>query len=146
MVKNIVLYNNLLNNEKNNPTNPKKRHVELENQFKDLVKNIKEYFPYVDEILILDILKLEYFKANWQGTTTIEIKYKKDAVNLGEKKDQLYDKFHMLPMEKDERTLRFKAKKMFLQDVEELFNNDSDIERLSGSARPTEDDQYPSSQ
>ena len=50
----------------------------------------------------------------------------------------------MLPMEKDKRTLRFKAKKMFLQDVEELFNNDSDIEHLSGSARPTEDGQYPS--
>jgi hypothetical protein len=52
----------------------------------------------------------------------------------------------MLPMEKDERTLRFKAKKMFLQDIEELANNDSDIEFISGSAKPTEDDQYPSSQ
>lgn len=52
----------------------------------------------------------------------------------------------MLPMEKDERTLRFKAKKMFLQDMEELFSNDSDIEHVSGTAGPTEDDQYPSSQ
>ncbi|CAN5803506.1 hypothetical protein BH23THE1_BH23THE1_23150 [soil metagenome] len=134
-----------MNNVKNASTNPSNRHVILENQFKDLVKNVKKYFPLVDEILILDILRLEYFKPNWQGTTTIEIKYKNDAVNLVEKKDKLYDKFNMLPMEKDERTLRFKAKKMFLHDVEELFNNDSDIERLSGSARPNEDGQYPSS-
>jgi len=89
---------------------------------------------------------LENFKPNWQGTTTIEIRYKKDIVNLDEKKDRLYNKFNMLPMEKDDRTLRFKAKKMFLQDVEKLFNHDNDIEHISGFARPTEDDQYPSSQ
>ncbi|MDQ2684739.1 MAG: hypothetical protein M3Y25_02710 [Thermoproteota archaeon] len=49
-------------------------------------------------------------------------------------------------MEKDERTLRFKAKRVYLQDIEEFFENDPDIEYLTGSARPTEDDQYPSSQ
>jgi len=52
----------------------------------------------------------------------------------------------MLPMEKDERTSRFKAKRMYLQDIEEFFENDSDIENLTGSARQTEDDRYPSSQ
>jgi hypothetical protein len=146
MVKNIVLYYSLMNHEKNKSTHPEKRYVDLENQFKGLVTNIKENFPLVDEILILDILRLEYFKPNWRGTTTIEIQYRKDNLNLGEKKDELYGKFNMLPMEKDERTLRFKAKKMFLQDIEELTNNDSDIEFISGSAKPTEDDQYPSSQ
>jgi hypothetical protein len=135
-----------MNNGKNNSTNPSNKHIELENQFNNLVKNINEYFPLVDEILILDILRLEHFKPNWQGTSTIEIRYKDDMVNLDKKKDQLYEKFNMLPMEKDERTLRFKAKKMFLHDVEDLFNNDNDIEYISGSARPTEDDQYPSSQ
>lgn len=146
MVKNIVLYSSLMNNEKNSSTHQNKRHIDLESQFKGLVKNIKENFPLVDEILILDILRLEYFKPNWQGTTTIEIQYRKDTANLDEKKDKFYDKFNMLPMEKDERTLRFKAKKMYLNDIEELFNNDSDIEHISGSAKSTEDDQYPSSQ
>ena len=122
------------------------RYLNIKSQFDNLVRNIKEDFPHVDENLILDILRLEYFKPNWQGTTTIEIQYKKDSVSLQEKKDRLYDKFNMLPMEKDERTLRFKAKKMYLQDIEEFFENDSDIEHLTGSAKPTEDDQYPSSQ
>lgn len=49
-------------------------------------------------------------------------------------------------MEKNESTLRFKAKKMFLKDIEELFDNDSEIAYVTGSARPSEDDQYPSSQ
>ena len=135
-----------MNNGKNNSIDPRNKYIELENQFNNLVKNINKYFPHVDEILILDILRLDYFKPDWQGTITIEIQYRNDSVNLDEKKDRLYDKFDMLPMEKDERTLRFKAKKMFLRDLEELFNNDNDIEYISGSARPSEDDQYPSSQ
>lgn len=136
----------LMDNDNSNATKSNKRYTDIESQFKNLVRNIKESFPHVDQNLVLDILRLEYFKPDWQGTTTIEIQYKKDSANLKEKKDRLYDKFDMLPMEKDERTLRFKAKKMYLRDIEEFFENDSDIEYLTGSARPTEDDQYPSSQ
>ncbi len=135
-----------MDNDNSNASNPTKRYMSIESQFKSLVKNIKEGFPHVDENLVLDILRLEHFKPNWQGTTTIEIQYRKGSVNLQKKKDKLYDKFDMLPMEKDERTLRFKAKRMYLQDIEEFFENDLDIEYLTGSARPTEDDQYPSSQ
>jgi hypothetical protein len=132
-----------MSNDNKDPT----KYKDLENHFANLVKSITEYFPRVDEVLILDILRLEYYKPDWQGTTTIEIQYsKKNAVKLDEKKDKLYDKFHMLPMEKNENTLRFKAKKMYLKDIEELFDNDLDIVRITGSARSSEDDQYPSSQ
>lgn len=135
-----------MNKNNSNHTMTKKKYVELENHFENLVKNIKEYFPYVDEMLILDILQLEYFKPDWHGTITIEIQYRNNSVNLDEKKDKLYEKFHMLPMEKNENTLRFKAKEMFLKDIEELFDNDLEIAHISGSARATEDEQYPSSQ
>ena len=63
---------------------------------------------------------------------------------MEEKKENLYNKFNMLPMEKDERTLRFKAKRMYLEDIEELIAKDQDIEYISGSAKSNEDDQYPS--
>lgn len=129
-----------------NAVKSNEKYLNVESQFKNLVGDIKESFPHVDENLILDILRLEHFKPNWQGTTTIEIKYKKNSSNLKEKKDRLYEKFDMLPMEKDEKTLRFKARMMYLRDIEEFFENDSDIEYLTGSARLTEDDQYPSSQ
>ena len=135
-----------MNNENNNSAKLNERYLNIERQFNNLVKSIKEDFPHVDENLVLDILRLEYFKPKWHGTTTIEIQYKKDLVNLEKKKDRLYDRFNMLPMEKDERTVRFKAKRMYLREIEELFENDPDIDYLTGSARPTEDDQYPSSQ
>ena len=76
-----------MSNDKKDPTKTNRKHKNLENHFKSLVKSIKEYFPRIDEILILDILRLEYFKPDWQGTTTIEIQYsRKNAVKLDEKR------------------------------------------------------------
>jgi len=95
--------------------------------------------------LILDILRLETQKSDWIGSITIEIQYKNNDANLEEKKENLYNKFKMLPMEKDDKTLRFKAKRMYLEDIEELIAKDQDIEYISGSAKSTEEDQYPSS-
>lgn len=117
---------------------------ELMNNYRDLVNKLTQYFPKVDKTLILDILKLETQRSDWVGSTTIEIKYKNNDINLEEKKETLYNKFNMLPMEKDERTLRFKAKRMYLEDIEELIAKDQNIEYISGSAKSTEDDQYPS--
>lgn len=117
---------------------------ELMNNYRDLVNKLTQYFPKVDKILLLDILRLETQKTDWVGSTTVEIKYKSNDVNLEEKKENLYNKFDMLPMEKDERTLRFKAKRMYLEDLEELTAKDQDIEFIGGSAKSTEDDQYPS--
>ncbi len=117
---------------------------ELMNNYRDLVNKLTQYFPKVDKTLILDILKLETQRSDWVGSTTIEIKYKNNDINLEEKKETLYNKFNMLPMEKDEKTLRFKAKRMYLEDIEELIAKDQDIEYIGGSAKSTEDDQYPS--
>ncbi len=117
---------------------------ELLNSYRDLVSKLTQYFPKVEKTLILDILRLETQKSDWVGSTTVEIKYKNNDVNLEEKKENLYNKFNMLPMEKDEMTLRFKAKRMYLEDLEELIAKDQDIEYIGGSAKSTEDDQYPS--
>ncbi len=117
---------------------------QLINNYRDLVNKITQYFPKVDKTLILDILRLETQKSDWIGSTTVEIQYKNNDANLEEKKENLYNKFNMLPMEKDERTLRFKAKRMYLEDIEELIAKDQDIEYISGSAKSNEDDQYPS--
>jgi hypothetical protein len=50
----------------------------------------------------------------------------------------------MLPIEKNNRILRFKAKGMYLQNMEEFLEMDSDIEFISGEAEVTEKEQYPS--
>ena len=116
---------------------------DLKSDFSNLKNKIKEYFPKVDENLILDILKIESKHQDWIGSTTLEIQYI-DDIDLNKKKEKLYDKYNMLPIEKNDRTLRFKAKGMYLQSIEELLERDSEIEFINGEAEVTEEDQYPS--
>ena len=115
----------------------------LISDFNNLKNKIKEYFPKVDEYLILDILRIQSKQKDWIGSTTLEIQYI-DNIDLKKKKDKLYDRYNMLPIEKDDRTLRFKAKGMYLQNMEELLEMDSEIEFISGEAEVTEKEQYPS--
>jgi hypothetical protein len=116
---------------------------DLVSYYDNLKNKIKEYFPKVDENLILDILRIQTKQQDWIGSTTLEIQYKKDP-DLNKKKEILYDKYNMLPIEKDNRTLRFKAKGMYLQNIEELLDMDSEIEFINGEAEFTEKEQYAS--
>jgi hypothetical protein len=51
----------------------------------------------------------------------------------------------MLPTEVDERTLRFKTLGVYINDINEL-SQDPEVEHISGSAEPSQKDQYPSAQ
>lgn len=127
----------------NNTKSSNDKSFDLKSDFSNLKNKIKEYFPKVDENLILDILKIESKHQDWIGSTTLEIQYI-DDIDLNKKKEKLYDKYNMLPIEKNDRTLRFKAKGMFLQNIEELLKMDSEIELVNGEVEITEEDQYPS--
>lgn len=49
----------------------------------------------------------------------------------------------MLPSEMDDRTLRFKALGVYLEDISKL-SQDPEVEYISGSAEPSQKDQYAS--
>jgi hypothetical protein len=115
----------------------------LISDYNNLKNKIKENFSKVDENLILDILRIQSKQKDWIGSTTLEIRYI-DNIDLKQKKDKLYDRYNMLPLEKNDRTLRFKAKGMYLQNIEELIKMDSEIEFINGEAEVTEKEQYPS--
>jgi hypothetical protein len=115
----------------------------LISDYNNLKNKIKEYFPKVEENLILDILRIQTKQKDWIGSTTLEIQYI-DNIDVKKKKDKLYDRYNMLPIEKDDRTLRFKAKGMYIQNMEELLEMDSEIEFINGEAEVTEKEQYPS--
>lgn len=116
---------------------------DLISYYSNLKNKIKEYFTKVDENLILDILRIQSKHQDWIGSTTLEIQYVND-IDLNKKKEKLYDKYNMLPIEKNDRTLRFKAKGMYLQNIEELLDIDSEIVFINGEAEVTEEAQYPS--
>ena len=133
----------MINMIENNAKSSNDKSSDLISYYSNLKNKIKEYFPKVDENLILDILRIQSKRQDWIGSTTLEIQYVND-IDLHKKKEELYDKYNMLPIEKNDRTLRFKAKGMYLQNIEELLERDSEIEFINGEAEVTEEDQYPS--
>jgi hypothetical protein len=127
----------------NNIKNLNDKSSDLFTFYVNLKKRIKEYFPKVDENLILDILRIQTKQKNWIGSITLEVQYINN-IDLKKKKDKFYDRYNMLPIEKNDRTLRFKAKGMYLRNIEDLLEMDSEIEFINGEAEVTEKEQYPS--
>ena len=133
----------MINMIENNTKSLNDKSSDLISYYSSLKNKIKRYFPKVDENLILDILRIQSKQKDWIGSTTLEIQYVND-IDLHKKKEELYDKYNMLPIEKNDKTLRFKAKGIYLQNIEELLERDSEIEFINGEAEVTEEDQYPS--
>lgn len=115
-------------------------------EYQNFKKRIEQLIPKVDEDLIMQVLKFQTMKEEWPGSVTLKIKYQKDLdTEFGTKKERLYEKYKMLPSEMDERTLRFKALGVYLEDISEL-SQDPEVEYISGSAEPSQKDQYASAQ
>ena len=60
--------------------------LELQNDYQKLRDKISEFFPKVNETLLLDMLRLESQSGDWNGTTTLEIEYATERVNLDKKR------------------------------------------------------------
>ncbi|MGC1133023.1 MAG: hypothetical protein WA941_09375 [Nitrososphaeraceae archaeon] len=115
-------------------------------EYQSFKKRITELIPRMDTDLILEILKFQTMKDKWPGSVTLRIKYKRNLeTDIDTKKKRLYEKYKMLPSEIDDRTLRFKALGVYLKDITEL-SQDPDVEHISGSAEPSQKDQYASAQ
>jgi hypothetical protein len=115
-------------------------------EYQNFIKRISQLIPKVDQDLVLQILKFQTTKEEWRGSVTLRIKYQKNLeIDLDSKKGKLYEKYKMLPSEMDDRTLRFKALGVYLEDISEL-SQDPEVEYIGGSAEPSQKDQYASAQ
>ncbi len=118
--------------------------LELKSDYQNLIKKAANFFPKVNQNLILDILKLETTYKDWEGSVILEIKYPEGKVVLDTKINKLYDKYERSASEKDERTLRFKALHMNIEELGNLLKEDPEIEYISGSAEHHREEEYPS--
>lgn len=115
-------------------------------EYQNFIKRISQLIPKVDQDLVLQTLKFQTTKEEWRGSVTLRIKYQKNLeIDLNSKKGELYEKYKMLPSEVDDRTLRFKALGVYLEDISEL-SQDPEVEYIGGSAEPSQKDQYASAQ
>ena len=72
----------------------------------------------------------------------LKVVYPADKVDLDAKKDWIYKRYERVPSLEEDRTLRFKAMRMYIEELEKLLNEDQEIEYVTGSATLTPSDAY----
>lgn len=112
----------------------------LKSSYQNLLHDAQTLFPKIDQTLILDILRLEGMYKDWEGSVMLKVVYPA-GTDLGTKKEFIYKRYQRVPSIED-RTLRFKAIRMYIEELDKLLIDDPQIEYITGSATLTPSDAY----
>ncbi len=110
--------------------------------YNNFLKDMQTNFPKVDQRLLIDIFYFQNTYKDWEGSVLLKLVYPRDKVDINRKKEWIYSKYQRVPSIEEERTLRFKAIRMFAQELERLLLEDPEIEYITGSATLTPSDAY----
>ena len=116
--------------------------AKLKSSYQNLLQEAASLFPKVDQKLLLDIVQFETNYDDWEGSVLLKVVYPAEKVDLDYKKEWIYKRYQRMSSIEENRTLRFKAIRMYLEELEKLLKDDSDIEYITGSATMTPSDAY----
>src|SRR5918996_5121793 len=116
----------------------------LKTAYETFLQEAATLFPKVDQKLLLNILQFETTYKDWEGSVMLKIVYPATISNIDAKKDWIYKKFQRVSNIEEDRTLRFKAIRMYVEEIEKLLKEDPTIEYITGSATMTPSDAYAS--
>ena len=72
----------------------------------------------------------------------LKIIYPTSISDIDAKKDWIYRKYQRVSTIEENRTLRFKAIRMYIEEIEKVLKEDPTIEYITGSATMTPSDAY----
>ena len=105
-------------------TNMSPSSSKLKASFQNLLHEAQTLFPKVDQKLLLDILRFENLYKDWEGSVMLKVVYPA-GTDIDEKKELVYKKFQRVPSVEEERTLRFKAIRTYIKELDKLLIDDS---------------------
>lgn len=115
--------------------------AKLKSSYQNLLQEAATLFPKVDQKLLLNIVQFETTYGDWEGSVLLKVVYPAGK-NLETKKEWIYKKYQRVSSVEENRTLRFKAIRMYTEELEKLLSEDSEIEYITGSASLTPSDAY----
>jgi len=116
----------------------------LKTSYETFLQEAATLFPKVDQKLLLNILQFETTYKDWEGSVMLKILYPATISDIDAKKDWIYKKYQRVSNIEEDRTLRFKAIRMYVEEIEKLLKEDPTIEYITGSATMTPSDAYAS--
>ena len=114
----------------------------LKTAYETFLQEAATLFPKVDQKLLLNILQFETTYQDWEGSVMLKIIYPATISDIDAKKDWIYRKYQRVSTIEENRTLRFKAIRMYIEEIETLLKEDPTIEYITGSATMTPSDAY----
>jgi hypothetical protein len=114
----------------------------LKTAYETFLQEAATLFPKVDQKLLLNMLQFETTYQDWEGSVMLKIIYPASISDINAKKDWIYRKYQRVSTIEENRTLRFKAIRMYIEEMEKLLKEDPTIEYITGSATMTPSDAY----
>jgi hypothetical protein len=114
----------------------------LKTAYETFLQEAATLFPKVDQKLLLNIVQLETTYQDWEGSVMLKIIYPATISDMDAKKDWIYRKYQRVSTIEENRTLRFKAIRMYIEEIEKVLKEDPTIEYITGSATMTPSDAY----
>lgn len=115
--------------------------AKLKSRYQNFLQEAATLFPKVDQKLLLNILQFETAYSDWEGSVMLKIVYPA-GTDLDTKKEWIYKKYQRVSSVEENRTLRFKGIRVYIEELEKLLKEDQEIEYITGSATLTPSDAY----
>jgi len=115
--------------------------AKLKSRYQNFLQEAATLFPKVDQKLLLNILQFETVYSDWEGSVMLKIVYPA-GTDLDTKKEWIYKKYQRVSSVEENRTLRFKGIRVYIEELEKLLKEDHEIEYITGSATLTPSDAY----
>ena len=115
----------------------------LKSMYETFIREASTLFPKVDQKFLMDVLKYETTYKDWEGSAMLKVVYPAGSGILV-KKDWLYGRYDKVASVEEDRTLRVKVIRFYVNEIEKLLRDDNDIEFITGSATLTPSDAYAS--
>jgi len=115
--------------------------AKLKSRYQNFLQEAATLFPKVDQKLLLNILQFETVYSDWEGSVMLKIVYPA-GTDLDTKNEWIYKKYQRVSSVEENRTLRFKGIRVYIEELEKLLKEDHEIEYITGSATLTPSDAY----
>lgn len=113
----------------------------LRQEYSNFLNKAATALPKVDQKLLLNILQFQNFYSDWEGNVVLKIVYPA-AADIEKKKEWIYARYSRVPSIEENKTLRFRAFKIYAEELADLISADPDIEFITGSATLTPGESY----
>ena len=107
--------------------------IKIKQDYQNFLKEAQVIMPKVDSSLLLDILYYQTRYPDWEGSVGISVVYPAD-LDINQKKEWISQKYQRMSKVEEEKTLKFKAIRMSIEELGKMLDEDPDIQFVTGEA------------